>query len=364
MADYSPHAIWIKSNGQQYLQVIAPDHYQLGKLEGKFLKKQIKGFKKYIKIIAYSFFWRGMTYKKCIDYALHSIEPMRNYEENHNNFKPLLDEMHGMADAIQGISYEDVLLQNYFIELLYGILTPTFRYSVPDTFQVGCTALGSFDHTGKPLIGQNFDFNRLTRTYSSFVHHRLPETPEVFSFRVGGMLSLPAAKTTNNLMMNVSVVKTRFPSNPIVGTGIRTRWGLENHEKAREMYLALEKEKDALGYNLLISDKKELYALEVTDYGIIAERVKKTAVRTNTFLSDEFQKYLWVSRYSKRRQKYAEKLLSQRYNKGPKGITEKDLLDILSDNPKICRLKTTAYITPQHFGIGRPCKQKHGEIPF
>ncbi len=365
MTDYSPHAEWVETNGQKYLEVTAPDHYTLGKLEGEFLESKIKGFKKIIQAFAFLFIWRGMTYRKFIEYAQHSIKPMKDFMERHDNFEPLLDEMHGMADAISGISFDDILLQNYFIELTYGILIPTFRYSVPDTFEIGCTALGTFDQNGNPLIGQNFDFNKLTQLTSAFVHHKLPHHPEIFSFRVGGMLSLPAAKSTNNdMMMNVTVVKTRFPSKPIIGTGIRTRWGLENLSRARDFYQLLEEEEDSIGYNLLLADKDELYALEITGYGIIGEKVKKCAVRSNTFLADELQEYLMKHKYSKDRQKYAEDLLLELFESGNKGVNEKDILEILSDRPTICRRKTTAYITPKHFGIGRPCKQDHGELPF
>ncbi len=41
---------WKISNGQNYLEIFAPNHYQLGVLEGYHLSNQIKSFKKVIKI--------------------------------------------------------------------------------------------------------------------------------------------------------------------------------------------------------------------------------------------------------------------------------------------------------------------------
>ena len=74
--------------------------------------------------------------------------------------------------------------------------------------------------------------------------------------------------------------------------------------------------------------------------------------------------------YSKKRQLYSERLLDSllsRYG----GVSDQDLLEILADEPVICRKKiqdglgtTVLFFTRESFGRGNPSYQPAGRIPF
>ena len=354
------YGTWHETNGQKYLELKAPDHYTLGKLEAKFLWPKIWLFKLIIMLFSLLFLWRGMTYWKMRKIARQSEPPLKACAETLPAYAELIKEMEGIADHIFGITYDDILLQNYFIELMYGYLIPRKRYNVPEGFNFGCTAVGGFNKDGRPLIGQTFDFNPLMRCLSCFVLHRVADKPQVFSFRMGAMLSLPAAKTENGLSMAVTVVKTRFPTLPIIGTGIRTRYGLENLETPEQMVQMMNTMPDSIGYNLLISSERtnSLFAGQLTPKGIRWKRIKKHVALSNTFNAPELQEYLYDKKYSKKRQALAEELIEKAYKDG---FSEEKLMSILSNRSKICKIKTTSFITPNRFGIGRPCKQSHGK---
>ncbi|MBD3350814.1 MAG: hypothetical protein GF364_04930, partial [Candidatus Lokiarchaeota archaeon] len=341
---------WIYTNEQKYLEVKAPDHYTLGKIEGKMLAGKIRLFQIlfYLMLFPY-FFLKGMTY-------WHIVKIVREHEQcaldkYKELYKELQDEMRGMADIIWGISYNDILIQNTYIELVYGYLIPIFR-KFPAEFEIGCTSIGvrkhsskkeNYGHSQEPdkkikiIMGQNFDYSKFFLPMASFAFIDVENRPKIFCFRLGAMLSLPAGKNENNVKLNVNTVKSRIKGKAIIATGVRTRLGWYMADSADNVKNMILETKESICYNLLIGDNNKLIALEINPYEIPQRNVDTWVALTNTFTSEILQEYLFHKDYSKERQRHAEKLLEKYYHTE---FSEMDLLKkILSDKPIISRKK-------------------------
>lgn len=307
------------------------------------------------------FFRRGFTYGRLIEITRaheKSIPPDRI-----KDFIPLREEIKGISDAIPWISYDDIMLQNAYIELVYGTLIPISR-EFPARYEMGCTAFAAMNTTIEPkiIMGQNFDLSQLFQPTASFVHHKVENYPEVFSLRFGAMLSLPAGFNEHGVTLNVNIVKSKIKSEPIIPTGVRTRMGYYLSKSAEEVYNLLQETNDSICYNLTVGDYNHAFTLEINPYSMPRTELKSWLVRSNTFLSRDLQKYLLRKKYSKKRQTHGEELIKERYEKSG-NITEMDLLKILSDKPTISRSKTIAFVTQKHFGVGKPHKGKFGKVP-
>jgi hypothetical protein len=169
---------WKSSNGQEYLKVYAPDYYTLGYLQGRELENEIEMMKSLLKLLTIKYILKRFSYTKLQVMA-------RRYER----FIPkhCQIEMKGMADAIDDADYDDILLQNCFMDIMYGDLIPN-NYIDGDfqDFDLGCTSLG-IKRNNNPLIGQNFDYPFFFRPMASFVHLISPYNSEIFSLRLGGI---------------------------------------------------------------------------------------------------------------------------------------------------------------------------------
>ncbi|MFX1453623.1 MAG: C45 family autoproteolytic acyltransferase/hydrolase, partial [Promethearchaeota archaeon] len=280
-----------------------------------------------------------------------------------------IDEMHGIADAIMELKYEDILLQNCFLDIFYGFLLPKYSKSRElEQFEFGCTSLGVNTLHG-PSIAQNFDFPSFLKKSASFVHLKTPNMKEGFSLRLGAQLSLPVGVNSNNLSIRVNVVKSNHKGLITIPNCVKARIGLERFSNAESFFEFLGSFGSSSSGNILISDKSKLIAMEVLPKGYIREDVSETVVRSNTFISQLIQKYLIDKNYSKKRQLYAETLLKEQYKLKKSNLTNSDFLEILADDPIICRLNflkpmTLAFLTDIYFGLGNPKKNKPGLVPI
>jgi predicted choloylglycine hydrolase len=351
---------WKNSNGQNYLEVYGVDHYTLGYLEGTELSKQIFSFRNRIGLINLKYVLKTFTYKKLTKLA-------KNYEP----FIPqiYIDEMHGIADAITELSYEDILLQNCFLDIFYGILLPKYSKNKNlSQFEVGCTSLGAITPKG-PITAQNFDFPLFLKNAAAFVHVKTPQKKELFSLRLGAQLSLPIGINSNGLSIRVNVVKSKPIGLITLPNTVKARIALERFDDVEELSNFLENYGSTSSGNLLISDNSQLIAMEVVPKGFIRENVINTVVRSNTFISHLIQNYLINKNYSKKRQTYTEMLLTEKFKEKSGSITNSDFLAILANDPIICRLNifkpmTLAFITEKYFGLGNPKKNNPGIVPI
>ncbi len=352
------YAIWRESNGQKYLEICALDYYTLGLFEGEYLSKKIKEMKILIKILSLKYLPKKFSYKK-----------FKKIAENYEKFIPkyLQSEMLGMADAIKNVSYEDILLQNCFLDLLYGQLIPKdIHNSILHSYDLGCTSFGAINQDST-LIGQNFDFSIIFKPALSFTLLKMPKKPEIFSLRLGSMLSLPAGRNSYGVSIAVNVVKSRVEGFFSIPVSIKSRIALESSKNAESLYNFLISRPNPASGNLLISDNSKIIAMEILPFDHIREDIVRIVVRSNTYISDSFQKYLIKPNYSKKRQKYAETHLNEIYNN--KSLTDDKLINLLADEPTICRLKrrksmTIAFLTKKYFGIGNTKYDEPGIVPI
>jgi predicted choloylglycine hydrolase len=174
------------------------------------------------------------------------------------------------------------------------------------------------------------------------------------------MLSIPCGVNEFGLKLTVNIVKSTIKTHPIIPTGIRTRMGFYLCKEVDEVCKILEETGDSICYNLLIADKERIIGLEINPYNRPKTETLNWIVRSNTFVTESLQQYLYRRNYSKKRQRIAEQIISQEYNGG---LNELQLIKILSKRPVISRVNTVAFFTDKHFGIGRPNLNRLGEVP-
>ncbi|TXT60322.1 MAG: hypothetical protein BAJALOKI3v1_930015 [Promethearchaeota archaeon] len=354
-------AKWRSSNGQKYLEIFAPDYYRLGLLLGEYLYDQIISMKRLIQLFSLRYLRHGITYNRLlrISKLYHRYIP-----------KYLQMEMIGISDTIIRINYNDILLQNCFLDILYGYLIPKIKIKplILNQLEFGCTSFGIFGKK-EPLMGQNFDFSVLFRPTASFVHLITPRLSEIFSLRLGSLLSLPIGLNNWGLNLRVSVVKTLMSGNISMPSSILSRLAFENCQDAESYFSLLKKFGGTASYNLLISDQNKIIALEGLSDKIERIDINSRVAKTNTFVSLKFQRFLLDKSYSKFRQYYAEYRLNRLSSQKLGKVQEEDISSIMRDNSIICRKNpfkpmTLAFLTNTYFGLGSPDNERWGIIPF
>ncbi|UYP45343.1 hypothetical protein NEF87_001628 [Candidatus Lokiarchaeum ossiferum] len=368
-------ASWQENNNQKYLEISASDYYNLGLLEGKYLLKKIRSQRLLIKAIATT------TRKKGYEYA-RFLEMARSYEDSipdsylkQGSFGNIIDEIQGIADGISGISFEEVFLQNCFIDVVYGELLP-FQAGIPNEYEFGCTSFGAMvknnnlNHSESiemPYIGQNFDFNLSFKPSLCYVLHKVGNSPKVFSLRLGGMLSLPTGKNGWGLKCCINIIKCTIPGEYTIPTGILSRMVLTNSHNIEEAYKTTYAQPNPNAYNIMMADKSKILSCETIPTDHIRRDISTYYASSNTFVSPEYQQYLLEPNYSKKRQEFAHHSLGLKYALGMK---KSDFKELLSYKPIICRTpknpfesRTLAFFTNDFFGLGDPAGQKWGLIP-
>jgi hypothetical protein len=353
-------ARWRNSNGQKYLEIFAPNHYQLGVLEGHHLSKQIKSFKRVIKFLCLTFKSKDYSYKKLIELS-------KDYEP----FIPgrFQEEMEGMADSVNKISFDEILLQNCFFDIFYGKLIPKFSKSIAlKNFEIACTSF-AVRNKRRTLIAQNVDVPFFFKSSAAFAYVHTPENPSFFSLRLGAQLSLPVAINKYGVSVRVNAVKSNRQAGISVPSSIRVREGLEKAKTAQAFFNYITRRDFTASCNILISDLSTVFALEVLPYRYEKREIKECVSKSNTFITDSLQISLIKPKYSKKRQKYADRRIKSAYEKSGGQLNEKSLLSILKDNFIICRRNffrpiTLAYLTDHYFGIGNPRNNPSGVVPI
>ena len=114
---YSGYSEWRDSNGESYLYVEAHDYYGLGYQTGKGLAMNIALMKYELMISSLMF---GIDYFSMINLAKQYIEFIPdNY----------ILELYGMSEGATAgsgfyLSFEDILVQSVFLEVIYGQILP------------------------------------------------------------------------------------------------------------------------------------------------------------------------------------------------------------------------------------------------
>jgi Acyl-coenzyme A:6-aminopenicillanic acid acyl-transferase len=371
-SDIHGNAEWKISNTQKYLYVEADDRYSLGYLEGKYLATEIVNFRTALMGIG---IYMGKTYFNMIDQAQNYLEYIP---------EAYLEEMQGMADgASQGSGWsftiDDILLQNTFLDLAYGHWYPE---DYLEDNVMGCTAIGAKNEDGTIMIGQNFDFPRVLSHDNflpsiAFVHTKLKNNPEIFGMRLGAILSLPIAKTTNNITMIVTVIESNIRSNYSLPAVILARMGLETQSTVDGFIdLVFNQHQITCSFTTIGTNGTIMGGVQVhpLDYRI---NYNKTIVHTNRYLySDWNEKYFADGDFSLTRQMYVERLVKEKYSTN-NTLTYEELIEILGttvdgvEGPYSAPCyddsqyhdATLAVFTSRSFGVGN-VYQGLGDLPF
>ncbi len=320
-------AKWINTNGQTYLHLDAENEYELGKLEGKYLSAKIVNLKRILQAFGIAHKKEGFGYEDMIQMAL-------KYEKN----IPIqfIQEMQGIDAAILGIDYEDVLLQNCFIDILYGQYYPdTSMSSAESTLHIGCTVVG-YKNNDTVVIGQNFDFTNIFKHTLSFVYHQVEGKQAQFSLRIGGIVSTPCGLNSAGTSIFINVVKTNVIGSYSTPIAFRIRQAFDTTANPDEFLSEITKENSTLSMNLMIANISKLISVE-TIPGNFSITVKNQDVNTNTFTDTFLQQFLLDPVYSKDRQNTTEEIL---YNSTLDGYFSKsEFVSIMSD-PAIYQSKS------------------------
>ncbi|MFX1274896.1 MAG: C45 family autoproteolytic acyltransferase/hydrolase [Promethearchaeota archaeon] len=374
-SEFEEYAYWKDSHGQKYLEIKANDYYSLGCFEGIELADKILTMKASIEAL---FSGYGIPYDYLRDLA--------------NLYKPYIPEdyiteMQGMADVLdfQGIIFDDILLQNCFIDIYYGQLVPQLSGSPRPPLEIGCTGMASKNKDGSVTIGQNFDFSQFLHPTLSFVLHQIKGKPAIFSLRMGGMLGLPMGKNSKGIISTVNVVETIIIGSIDVPSTSRTRLGFENSKSAEEFFDYLNISTLPVSYNSIYADKKSnvIGTQNIPNLSLKEEiEVGEFLVRSNTYITEEFKPYLLDPSYSVNRQNKAEELVGESFVDEKLSLYE--LINILQykDNTdaSICRIgsidpvetQTGAFMACRQFrifgfgifGLGNALESNWGIIPI
>lgn len=351
---------WVKSGSQQYLLVEAEDRYSLGYLEGQGIAKQIVNLRTIIQFAGISLnkpYWTMINDAKPYDAFIPA-----EYKE----------EMRGMANgASQGsgciITYNDILVQNCFLDLSYGKYGPEGAALE----SIGCSALGAENSDGTTMIGQNFDFPKMMDTdylpSLSFVLTKFPGVADIFSMRMGAQLSLPIGKTSNGITSCLTALQSNIISNISMPAVVLARQGFEKATSVVEIHqMVYENNYQTAGWTTLVTDGTQIIGTQChpLDYRY---NFNTTIVNTNMFnYPDWDETYGAYGDFSKTRQKYVERLLDERYSPDNK-LTEEEVIEILGIDEdseiegldsaplkygKMTEGATIAVFTSNSFGLG------------
>lgn len=341
---YSGYSEWRDSNGELYLYINADNYYDLGYLTGKGLALNIALMKYELMISSLMF---GIDYFSMINIAKQYIE----YIPDH-----YLLELQGISDGASAgsgfyLSFEDVLVQSVFLEIIYGRLLPDFSISF------GCTAFGTINYDNHTLIGQNIDLMKPMGACGAFVLQKYKDEPLTFTYRIGAC-TLPMGKNEYNIVINMNLVQLNIVSEITTPYFVLAREVFSHSSTIEQCYIYLfQNHTLPYGCNFLIAQNNNLLAVECLPNEINLSHPNSTIVHSNTYLNETWQDKLADPNYSKERQEYAENILQSAYNDHQ--LTDIELISILGNKPIICRDEegftgdgTVAFLTSKFFGIG------------
>lgn len=337
-------AIWKTTNGQRYLDVEADNSYDLGYLTGGKLATKIISLKITLMFLASSFDTSYLDLNKRAQKYIPFIPTDQ------------IDEMKGMSAGSSNklgfpITFNDILIQNTFIDIFYGQILP----KNPDL--LGCTTIAAKNANGVEF-GQNFDFLKIFKDSTSFVLHKQGNQPAIFSVRFGGVLDYPIGKNSNNVSIMSSVVATLLSSQPTIPISCRTRIAFENATSAESFKNIFFDELGAnfsCGQTLTMMDNNIIYTSEINPNSYVLNQTN-SSVKSNTFSVPSWQQYLVRPNYSKDRQSLAEAQFEEKYNDN--NLSFKELREILSlpgiiqDGSDSSNIITLAFFTSNGFGLG------------
>jgi len=355
----SGNAEWKENNNQKYLDVYSDNYYDLGYLTGQKISYKIIT----LKIILISMSSSLNT----------SYDKIKQQAKEYIPF--ILDEyileMKGLADGASNklgidISFNDILIQNTFLDIVYGQLLPQ------QINPIGCTSIGVNGINNNPVAGQNFDFIKAFENTLSFVKHKLPGKPAIFGIKFGASLNIPMAINEYGVNALITVVQTNVIGEPNIPITCRTRNAFEKSSDIinfLEQFFPLDGLAQTNSFTLVLSDNNSVQSIDVVP-GLLSIKNSNQLIRTNTFTDPSWQQFLTNTSYSKERQELVDLLVSNIIS-DTNNFTYQNLESILKNKPKVCRISdkssdiaTLAFMSRNKFGLGNPIEHTWGVIEF
>ena len=358
---HTPNGVveWQSSNNQPYLEVSAETPFDLGYLTGQALSSEIYELWKILMLGAPQY---GLKYWQLLDLARDYSSLLTQAERQ---------EMEGIAKGASNqlgisLSFDDILLQNTWVDIFYG------RLMLDNRANMGCTVIGTLNQNMSTMAGQTFDFGKLFEPTLSFVKHQIGDNFPVFGLRIGASLSQPMAMNAQGVAVFITLVITSVSAEVTTPLTIRSRRALEQASSAsefQEIFYTISGTDLPFSFTTLIVDNQTLISTKSLPNQTITLTNPSQIVQSNTFNETTWQEFLVDKEYSKDRQVYAEDLLNSAYTDDE--LTNAELLDILSDSPLISRhgenrmdSTTCAFMTLTNFGLGAPDRADYGRIPL
>ena len=360
-------ARWISSNGQSYLEIYSKDYYQLGYLTGQYLVQQILLLHNILNSMMQQY---NIPQEQALYIAkMYEVYIPECYKE----------EMQGIADSIELLSYDDILLQICFLDAFYGQIIPQMTgLGITPIKIVGCTAIASKNKGNSITLGQSMDFGYIFKDTLSFVKYKVKGKPTVFALKMGAM-QLPLGKN-RRVSSTITLVQTVVQGEINIPTMIKGKMAIENSKTAKEFQDIMTSSGFCSSWNWIIGDRYgNIFATESIPSSYIENLPTEFTVRTNTYLSPYFKPYLLNSEYSIKRQNKAEQLTLEAVDDSVLSLNE--FMEILSYNDgtdsSICRYPnplnptdtaTLAFFGAKkrhgYFGLGNPVEDSWGILPI
>lgn len=352
---------WRTSNGQDYLYAQGQCRHDLGYAVGQGLHRQISAARK----LSQGMLCRSWSepVKELIVQSIAGYQSAIPPED--------MEEIEGILEGYttasgESMELDELALQSFGIDLTYQLESRGIGSSL-----TGCTNFACVNADGTTAHGQNYDSEPKLTGGDAFVHQRIPTEPETFLYRPGGSLGMAVGKNEVGVCMTVSVVKSSCSAPVMTPRSVLVRRALR-HERSIDSLRAMTdgQGRSPFSYNLIISDSTTVVGAQAIPMEQRICQVKRMLVQSNQFDYVDWISYLQKPTYSKKRQLYGEQLLDamlSRYGR----VGDKDILEMLADEPVICRKKiqdglgtTVLFFTRESFGRGNPSDQPIGRIPF
>ena len=287
---------WRSSNDQSYLEIYARDYYQLGYLTGQHLAQQIVLLTNILMSMMQQY---NIPQEQALYIAkMYDVHVPECYKE----------EMQGIADSIEILSYDDILLQVCFLDIFYGQIVPQMTgLGITPIKIVGCTAIASKNRGNSITLGQSMDFGYIFKDTLSYVKYKVKGKPTVFALKMGAM-QLPVCKN-RRVSSTITLVQTVVQGEINIPIMIKGKMAIENSKTALEFQDIMTSNGFCSSWNWIVGDRYgNLIATESIPISYVENLPTQFVVRTNTYLSPFFKPYLLNPVYSINRQNKAEEL--------------------------------------------------------
>ncbi len=368
---------WRESNGQKYLYAEGENYYEMGLAKGHGLKDSIK--------------FQIEQFKNQFYRAYHEPELNEIFENLRKGFyeripEEYMDEIRGirdgyMAEIGEDISLMDMAMHSFGIDINSNFIARGISLAKPADAPTGktimvdrgshmeevkvdeCTNFGCINPDGSVTHGQNMDGNQDALPGSKFVYQKITGGLGVFCICVGGSIAWPFFKNEYGVAMTINFIAGNQIPEVVTPRAVLVKNAMKKKTAREAVACMTDNGRSPFSFNIMVSDNTTIYASQAIPQEARVTPVKQQIVQSNGYEYVDWQKYLLRPTYSRNRQLYAEKRLSDWFNRFG-FVDDAALCDIIGDKPIINRPTTMYFLTRESFGIGNTLDNPIGKVPF